>query len=45
MQVESVCIFAFEDRNLVCEKVFFEHGLILPAHRGRLRVRPGGSGV
>lgn len=29
MQVESVLIFQFEGADLVCEKVFFDHGTIL----------------
>jgi len=29
MQVDSVLIFQFEGADLVCEKVFFDHGTIL----------------
>jgi len=29
MQVESVLIFQFEGADLVCEKVFFDHGTVL----------------
>jgi steroid delta-isomerase-like uncharacterized protein len=29
MSVSSVCIFQFEGEDLICEKVFFDHGTIL----------------
>jgi hypothetical protein len=29
MEVQSACIFVFEDDKLVCEKVFFDHATVL----------------